>query len=244
MAMKILRVGSTGGDVKKLQEALNQKLKPSLGLVPDGIFGGLTKSAVVRFQSENWLVIDGDVGPCTWNAVMDTETYKPVLHTLPFIPQPTPTTCWAASTAMITKSTVPAVIAKTPADLIASDGGLKNYSNTNDAVTNSQRYAKAHFLRFHPPMSWLVSALRAKIQQGPLMFDMLWDAGGYVSGVGSPGHMIVVVGVRGDDDESGLGTTLRIYDPWPPTVGKKYSVGYNKWINEVPTRTYRTFHKA
>jgi len=48
--------------------------------------------------------------------------------------------------------------------------------------------------------------------------------------------MIAVVGIRGDNDQSGKGTTLRIFDPWPPMRGKKYSVGYFKWIQEVPTR--------
>lgn len=243
MAMKILRTGSTGSEVEELQEALNDELDPSPRLVVDGRFGPNTRAAVMRYQADNWLVVDGDVGPCTWNALMDLETYDPVLHSVPFIPQPTDTTCWAASTAMITRSTVPAVIAKTPADLIADDGGLKNYSDTDDAVTHSLEYAKVHGLVFHPPMSWLVSALRAMVQHGPLMFDMLWSVDGYLKGVGSPGHMIVVVGVRGDDDETGLGTTLRIHDPWKPTVGKRYSVGYNKWMNEVPTRTYRIFHK-
>ena len=26
--------------------------------------------------------------------------------------------------------------------------------------------------------------------------------------------------------------------------GKKYSVGYFKWIQEVPTRTYHIYHKV
>jgi len=75
------------------------------------------------------------------------------------------------------------------------------------------------------------------------MFDMLWDAQGYVQSIGSPGHMIVVIGMRGDDDPSGKGTTLRIHDPWKPNQGKRYSVGYFSWIQEVPTRTYRVFQR-
>jgi hypothetical protein len=56
--------------------------------------------------------------------------------------------------------------------------------------------------------------------------------------------MIAIVGIRGDNDQSGKGTTLRIFDPWPPMRGKKYSVGYFKWIQEVPTRTYHIYHKT
>ena len=53
--------------------------------------------------------------------------------------------------------------------------------------------------------------------------------------------MIVVVGMRGDDDGSGKGTTLRIHDPWPPNIGAVYSQNHFRWMQEVPTRTYRVF---
>jgi hypothetical protein len=52
-----------------------------------------------------------------------------------------------------------------------------------------------------------------------------------------------VIGIRGDDDPSGRGTTLRINDPWAPNIGATYSVGYYKWMQEVPTRTYRVFER-
>lgn len=243
MAMTALRSGSRGPDVKKVQEKLNTQLSPSPRLVPDGDFGPLTRNAVVRFQQAQWLVADGEVGPCTWNALMGTEAYPPILHTIPFIPQPTNTTCWAASTAMVTRSNVPAVIAKTPADLILPDGSLANFSETADPVTGSARFAAAHGLTVVPPTSWMPTGLVAMLRAGPLIFDMLWDATTYVNGTGSPGHMIAVVGIRGDNDQSGKGTTLRIFDPWAPTQGKKYSVGYFKWIQEVPTRTYHIYHK-
>lgn len=55
--------------------------------------------------------------------------------------------------------------------------------------------------------------------------------------------MIVVVGMRGDNDMSGAGTTFRLHDPWPPEVGNRHSVGYLRWIREVTTRTYRVFER-
>jgi peptidoglycan hydrolase-like protein with peptidoglycan-binding domain len=244
VAFSILRLGSRGSDVKTLQEQLNAKLRPSPMLVTDGIFGGLTRNAVLRFQQMNWLVEDGEVGACTWNAATDGEAYQPILHTISFIPQPTATTCWAASTAMVTRSVVPTVIARTPSDLILPDGSLRNFSDTNDSITGSARFARAHGMMVVPPTSWPPSALVRMLSRGALIFDMLWDASNYAQGAGSPGHMIAVVGIRGDNDQSGRGTTLRIYDPWAPNVGKRYSVGYFKWINEVPTRTYHIFHKA
>jgi hypothetical protein len=248
--MTLLKIGSRGPEVGSLQNSLNTKLRPSPNLVPDGIFGHLTDAAVRRFQSDNWLVVDGQAGPCTQNCLHDRETYRPILHNIPFMAQPTQTTCWATSTAMMNRSTVAAVIARTPSDLIALDGGLRNFSETDDAITGGQRYAQAHNLRMQPPMSWGLGLLRRRLSQSALIFDMLWDASGYTTKntvvpgqwIGSSGHMVVVVGMRGDDDPTGLGTTLRIHDPWPPNRGARYSVGHAKWMTEVSTRTYRVFH--
>lgn len=59
--MNILKKGSTGDDVKKLQEFL--------GVPADGIFGELTENAVKQWQAKNNLVTDGIVGKKTWNAM-------------------------------------------------------------------------------------------------------------------------------------------------------------------------------
>src|SRR5690606_17765463 len=59
----MLRKGSRGTEVKKLQEQLN-KLGYNCGKV-DGIFGSRTESAVKAFQKDNGLVVDGIVGPKT-----------------------------------------------------------------------------------------------------------------------------------------------------------------------------------
>lgn len=241
--MLVLRIGSTGPSVRQLQEQLNLRLLPRPNLLVDGIFGLSTQQAVVRFQFGNWLVADGEVGPCTWNALMQTESYSPVLHSVPFIPQPTSTTCWAASTAMVTRSSVPMVVARTPPDLIMTDGSLRNFSESADPMTGSSRFARANGMMVLPPCSWMPTFLKDKLSRGPLVFDMLWRANEYAQGRGSSGHMIAVVGIRGDADQSGRGTTLRIYDPWAPHVGKKYSVGYFKWMQEVPTRTYHIYHR-
>lgn len=55
----LLKVGSKGDDVKKLQV--------KLGLNGDGSFGPATESAVKKFQSSNGLTSDGIVGESTWN---------------------------------------------------------------------------------------------------------------------------------------------------------------------------------
>lgn len=54
----ILKVGSRGEDVKKLQQ--------KLGLGADGIFGPGTESAVKKWQAANGLTADGIVGEGTW----------------------------------------------------------------------------------------------------------------------------------------------------------------------------------
>ena len=53
----LLKVGTRGETVKKLQEALS--------LAPDGAFGGQTAAAVRKFQGEHGLEADGIAGPLT-----------------------------------------------------------------------------------------------------------------------------------------------------------------------------------
>jgi putative chitinase len=55
----LLKVGSRGEDVKKLQS--------KLGLGADGIFGKGTEDAVKSFQTKSGLTPDGIVGEGTWN---------------------------------------------------------------------------------------------------------------------------------------------------------------------------------
>ncbi len=247
----VLKMGSRGPEVSRLQTALNTALRPSPNLVPDGAFGPRTRTAVLRFQEANWLIADGEAGQCTQNCAYGTEGNQPILHNVPLIFQPTQTTCWAASTAMMVRSTVAAVVARTPPGMLVSDGGLANWSNTDQAYPRGQAYAQIHGLRCNAPQSYMIATMRSMLHRGPLMFDMLWDVAGYLtpdaavpgSFMGSAGHMIVVFGMRGDNDPTGNGTTLRINDPWKPNRGATYSVGFAKWMREVPTRTYRVFER-
>lgn len=241
MFTRVLRIGSRGEEVEAVQLRLNERHGQLPPLEVTGVYDDPTARAVRRFQHLEWLVEDGIVGTCTWNALMGTEAYAPLLHDVPMIPQPTPTTCWAASTAMLTNSTVQEVIARTPPGQIAHDGGLRNLSGTDDFVTKSEEYAQAHGLAFEAPMSWLPSGLGGLLIPGPMMFDMLWNADEFAQGAGSPGHMVAVIGMRGDNAPSGRGTTLRIHDPWPPNEGRRYSKNYYDWVQELATITYRIF---
>lgn len=62
----LLKVGSTGAQVKELQELLS--------LTIDGVFGIGTLKAVKVFQSKNGLISDGIVGSKTWDVLLNKNT--------------------------------------------------------------------------------------------------------------------------------------------------------------------------
>jgi len=70
----LLKIGSKGDDVKKLQE--------KLGLSADGAFGPGTEKAVKKWQIDNDLAADGIVGEGTWNKMFGSQE----LITEPSIP--------------------------------------------------------------------------------------------------------------------------------------------------------------
>src|SRR5271157_1406006 len=61
--------GATGDVVKRVQRALRRT--PNLGLTVNGTFDSQTETAVKEFQQGAGLVVDGIVGPLTWNALPD-----------------------------------------------------------------------------------------------------------------------------------------------------------------------------
>jgi putative chitinase len=72
----LLKLGSEGEDVKKLQV--------KLGVDPIGKFGPKTEAAVKAWQSQNGLTADGIVGDKTWGVIMgESVVSAPVLITEP-----------------------------------------------------------------------------------------------------------------------------------------------------------------
>jgi putative chitinase len=57
----LLKIGSTGDDVKKLQERL--------GLKADGSFGAVTEAKVKAWQQANGLKVDGVIGDISWKVL-------------------------------------------------------------------------------------------------------------------------------------------------------------------------------
>src|SRR5271166_4220706 len=223
---EMLRTGSRGMEVAILQVRLNLWGVPGADLDVDGQFGPLTQAAVTAFQRKSNLPTDGVVGPNTQAQLEKVATLTSVAHPMSEITQPTQTTCWAAATAMMTRSTVAAVIAKTPADMMGPDGSLLNSSESDQAVVTGERYGAIHGLRCYAPMSWTVSALLATLRRSPLMFDTLWNAAQYAKGSASPGHMTATPAFISDGNQDGSCTYLLIHDPWPPCVGKRSWVVY------------------
>ena len=62
----LLKKGSKGEDVKKLQS--------KLGIASDGDFGPGTESKVKEWQAANGLTADGIVGDATWNKMFPSTT--------------------------------------------------------------------------------------------------------------------------------------------------------------------------
>lgn len=62
----ILRQGDSGTAVTWLQQLLNTK---GINIAVDGIFGNVTRAAVVQFQKQSGIATDGIVGPQTWQAL-------------------------------------------------------------------------------------------------------------------------------------------------------------------------------
>lgn len=238
-----LRRGSRGLEVAKVQVGLDIWGVPAEDLVVDGIFGPRTEEAVIAFQRKSHLRPDGVVGSDTQAALAKVAVLTSTVHRLQQLAQPTQTTCWATSTAMMISAPIAAVRARTPPDMIGDDGGLLNSSESDQGIVSGTRYGALFSLRCYAPMSWTVGSLLNRLRRGPLMFDTLWNATEYVKGHASPGHMIVAVGYITDGKPDGSGTYLLIHDPWPPLVGKKYWVEFSDWIAEVPTRTYRVFER-
>lgn len=64
-----LQLGSTGDEVRHLQQVLNRWYPGMSPLIVDGDFGVATKARVMYFQGRAGLTADGIVGPKTWAAL-------------------------------------------------------------------------------------------------------------------------------------------------------------------------------
>lgn len=63
----IYKLGSKGEGVKQIQRAL---AGAGFGVIADGVYGAITKEAVMAFQLSKGLTIDGMVGPATFATLL------------------------------------------------------------------------------------------------------------------------------------------------------------------------------
>ena len=68
--MAFLKTGTSGQEVRDLQEVLNLKIPSQPLLQVDGIFGPKTHECAVMFQKQAGLAADGVVGPLTRKALV------------------------------------------------------------------------------------------------------------------------------------------------------------------------------
>ena len=64
---KTLKIGDSGDEVKVLQEALTKQ--KGFTMTVDGDFGPVTQTAVKAVQTKAGLIVDGIVGPQTWEVL-------------------------------------------------------------------------------------------------------------------------------------------------------------------------------
>lgn len=139
-----------------------------------------------------------------------------IQHRIKLFGQPTNMTCWSAALTMLFGDRFSAGPGRSST---ARSGGL------SPNFTNVQALARSYNLKFYAPQSWGVPGLISLLSKGPAVMM------GYVPS----GHAVVIGGIISDGTPRG--TTLTIYDPWPPNVGKKYSVNYLQLMTTFPYAT-------
>ena len=150
--------------------------------------------------------------------------YFSVIYDVQLHPQPDRHTCWSACATMVLGSnqSVGSGGAMTGPGLSGS-GGLRTHA------WNVMEFARVHGLEFEnleadhdsrPPIGRLRHLLEL---YGPLSVDSSFWRG--------VRHAVVIGGIWGDGTPAG--TTMRIYDPWPPGHGRVYDVNlqdfYGTW---------------
>ena len=71
----LLTIGSSGKDVRLAQQKLTELGHYTIKI--DGIFGPGTRDAVISFQEDNGLSVDGKIGNVTWDHLFDTSINTP-----------------------------------------------------------------------------------------------------------------------------------------------------------------------
>lgn len=230
-----IKAGSSGEDVLAIKRKLVE-----LGFLvslPDrndpeyDNFNEEIKKAVISFQTGEWLIENGVVDITTWNALMGRETYLPFFHPVNLCAQPDENSCWKACLRMISGMSLLQAEEETPRHLF-DERGLYNFSQPSGMTMTeaSIEFAGAHGLRFmvfsQKPLHTDIYRL---VAEGPVMIETEVGRSRRLR-EGFNSHWVVIADIRGDNDPSGQGAVVRIYDPEPVNQGSVYSEIYGKWI--------------
>src|SRR5262245_5024269 len=74
VGLQVLKQGSRGPEVQKLQRLLNRRLTPSPKIAVDGLFGPSTHQAVIRYQQGVSIDDNGIVDKQTWYRLLKGDT--------------------------------------------------------------------------------------------------------------------------------------------------------------------------
>jgi len=235
----VLRPGSSGPFVRDLQLALNNRLNPSPNLIVNGLITPQTQVALRSFQRANWLEEDGIAGPCTLDAIYDTEAMRPIQHNVQYVAQPAPETCWAAAIAMLKGTGIGAIQFATPKALLDPSGGLLAQKERNGLGDGHLDLARALGLKYFPQQSWPIATLISRLQRGPVLMVFKSPNRGVGRSRISNSPYIVIVGTRGSHASDGNSTTLRVYDPAPDRSGGGiYSATYSTLLHDRSLTAY------
>jgi hypothetical protein len=142
--------------------------------------------------------------------------FTPVELSVQLIPQPTDSSCWAGSMAMVvstrdSQSVTPDAIAQA-AGMTTTDG--YGWSDIQKAVSQ-----------------WRLNELGPACALPAAWADMVRAHGPiWIVEIGAPYHAVVVTGVVGDGTPEG--STILVNNPWPPNSGAQERKPYLDFENE------------
>jgi hypothetical protein len=196
-------VNSNGGSAS-VPEPFSERFNPG---VVEALFGHATVAQSLSFQAFS----------LHWD---DT----------PYQPQSSPSSCWAASAAMVVGWRDRVCVSD---DEIAAHVPVIDAWRNGLAPSERRVLADAWGLVAEPPASYSIEAFRSMLaDNGPVYVGMKWDKQG-------GGHARVLVGMESGGADDGSDTTMFMYDPWPDTPGR-IRLPFNEFVQLYEGRVTST----
>ena len=177
--MATLRYGSSGDEVKRLQQALNRQ---GYGLTVDGIYGTNTQNAVTQYQKKNNLSVDGIAGNQTLGRLYGGGSQAAQAATAaeevtnPEQNQPAATAAVQMATSSRGTQYNPAQQTATQADLGALEASVPTFQQTqalSEALNALQQRVNARPTDYVSPYSQQIAQLyeQATAARNPFQYD-------------------------------------------------------------------------